>query len=98
MASSTFSGLAGNLGLDEQLLAGQALDGAADPLKCRVRLRAVEVRDALVVGVVDEVVEASPCRGRVGSWPLLLPVPKPRRLSLMPVLPSVDLVHGGAAG
>ncbi len=49
--------------MDEQLLPGQALDGTAEPLEGAVALRAVEVRDPLVVGVVDELVKGLLAKG-----------------------------------
>ena len=50
-------GFAGDLGLDEQLLPRQALDGVLYPLEGAVALRAIEVSDALVVGIPDELVK-----------------------------------------
>src|ERR1035441_6721535 len=50
-------GPVGDFGLDEQLLARQALYGVAHPLEGAVALRAIKIRDALVVGIPDEFVE-----------------------------------------
>ena len=46
-----------NLGLEIELLAGQTFDGRANPVEGPVALGAVDVRNALVVGVTDEPVE-----------------------------------------
>src|ERR1039458_4249228 len=48
----------GDLGLDKQLLARQTLYGAAHPLEGAVALRAIEVGDALIIGISDESVES----------------------------------------
>ncbi len=82
-------GPAVHLGLDEQFFARQSLDGVGDPTKRLIRLRRVNVGDAVVVGVMDEIDERVLARRRSGRMPLALPVPKPSRLNLMPVLPSV---------
>src|ERR1035438_5076755 len=50
-------GSVGDFRLDKQLLARQALYGAAHPIERAVALRAIEVSDALVVGIPDEFVE-----------------------------------------
>ena len=50
-------GFAGDFGLEEDLFAREPFDGAGDPIEGLVGLGAVEVGDALVVGVADEVVE-----------------------------------------
>src|ERR1035438_786667 len=47
-------GSVGDFGLDKQLLARQALYGAAHPLEGAVALRAIKIRDALVVGIRSE--------------------------------------------
>src|SRR5512135_315554 len=46
-----------NLGLDKELFPGEAFDGLAYPAKGLVVLGAVEISDALVVGVTDELIE-----------------------------------------
>ena len=58
-------GLAGDFGLEEELLAGQAFDGALDPFERAVALGAVEVGDALVVGVADEGAELLLAQGEL---------------------------------
>ena len=57
--------LAGDLGLQEQLLARQSLDRPGDPIERGIALGAVEVGDAAFIGVADQVVE------RVLAQPLL---------------------------
>jgi len=47
-------GFAGDFGLEKQLLAGQPLEGALDPVKGAVGLGAIKVGDALVVGVAHQ--------------------------------------------
>ena len=62
MASSAFSG-GRDFGLDENLLARQPLNGPAEPLESAVGLGAIEISDALIVGVMNEPVERLPTQG-----------------------------------
>ena len=97
MVCQHFLGFAGDLGLDEELLAGQALDGAADPVERLVALGAVEVGDALVVGVADELVEALLAEG-VLDVAAVAAGAEAQAAELEAGLAQGDLVHGGALG
>src|ERR1039458_8901265 len=90
-------GFAGDFGLDEQLLTRQALDGGPHPLEGAVALRAIEVSDALVVGIMDELVEIRLTQVVLGI-PAVAASAEAQAAQFQAGLAKGDLVHRSALG